>query len=158
MGSKPWHMQPGESAKAYQAFQAYVDMGAERSLERLGQMLDKSRTHLGVWSARFDWQARVRAFDEAATAKASDRALEDAAAVRARQAQHARAIQLRAMPKIASMDPGDMSMSEATRAWQVGAEAERKALGIADALDLTTGGGPIIPIIIGPADAEDDIE
>ena len=44
-----------------------------------------------------DWQARVRAFDEAAAAKAADRALEDAATVRSRQAQHAKAIQLRAI-------------------------------------------------------------
>ena len=158
MGGKPWHMQPGESAKAYQAFELYRDAGPGRTVEAVAASCNKSASLLNRWSSVYDWQARVRAFDEAAAAKASDRALEDAAAVRARQAQHARAIQLRAMQKIASMDPGDMSMSEATRAWQVGAEAERKALGIADALDLTTGGGPIIPIIIGPADAEDDIE
>jgi len=98
----------------------------------------------------------VRAFDEAAATKAADRALEDAVAVRARQAQHAKAIQLRAMQKIASMAPDDMSMAEATRAWQVGAEAERKALGIADALDLTTGGKPIIPTVFRPAAPDEE--
>lgn len=144
--SRPWNMRPDESAKAYQAFEVYRDMGADRSLEsmhRSGTVAAPLDT-LKKWSARHDWQARVRAFDEAAAAKASERALEDAATVRARQAQHAKAIQLRAMQKIAAMDPGDMSMGEATRAWQVGAEAERKALGIADRLEHSgPEGGPI---------------
>lgn len=135
MTARPWNMRPDESAKAYQAFEAYRDMGADRSLARLSQDHGKSIATVTEWSTRHDWQARVRAFDEAAAAKAADRALEDAAAVRARQAAHAKAIQLRAMQKIATMDPGDMSMAEATRAWQVGAEAERKALGIAEVVE-----------------------
>lgn len=144
MTARPWNMRPDESAKAYQAFEVYRDMGAGRTLERTSQDATVVLPTLKRWSVSFDWQARVRAFDEAAAAKAADRALEDAATVRARQAQHAKAIQLRAMQKIASMDPGDMSMGEATRAWQVGAEAERKALGIADRLEHSgPEGGPI---------------
>lgn len=135
MTARPWNMRPGETAKAYQAFEVYRDMGPDRSLERVGQALAKTRQSLDGWSTRFEWQARVRAFDEAAAAKAAEKALEDAASVRARQAAHAKAIQLRAMQKIATMDPGDMSMAEATRAWQVGAEAERKALGIAEVVE-----------------------
>lgn len=130
-------MRPDESAKAYQAFEAYRDMGADRSLERVhqGGTVAAPIDTLKKWSTRFEWQARVRAFDEAAAAKAAEKALEDAASVRARQAAHAKAIQLRAMQKIATMDPSDMSMAEATRAWQVGAEAERKALGIAEVVE-----------------------
>jgi hypothetical protein len=146
MTAKPWNLLGTETVKAYQAFEVYRDMGTGRSLERVHHEAT-TRPPLDTlkrWSATHDWQARVRAFDEAAAAKASERALEDAAAVRARQAQHAKAIQLRAMQKIAAMDPGDMSMAEATRAWQVGAEAERKALGIADRLEHSgPEGGPI---------------
>lgn len=149
MTVKPWNMRPDESAKAYQAFEVYRDMGADRTLERLGRHYGKTTGAMELWSARYDWQARVRAFDEAAAAKASERALEDAAAVRSRQAQHAKAIQLRAMQKIAAMDPGDMSMSEATRAWQVGAEAERKALGIPEKVEVTGDDGGPLRIVFG---------
>lgn len=153
MTARPWNMRPGETAKAYQAFEVYRDMGPDRSLERVGRALAKTRQSLDGWSTRFDWQARVRAFDEAAAAKAADRALEDAAAVRARQAAHAKAIQLRAMQKIAAVGPDEMSVAEATRAWQVGAEAERKALGIPDRLEHSGPDGGPIPVEVDTADA-----
>lgn len=144
MTARPWNMRPDETAKAYQAFEVYRDAGPGRTHDRVAADCSKTVSLIRQWSAAHGWAERVRAFDEAAAAKASERALEDAATVRARQAQHAKAIQLRAMQKIASMDPGDMSMGEATRAWQVGAEAERKALGIADRLEHSgPEGGPI---------------
>jgi hypothetical protein len=123
-------MLPGESAKAFQAFATYRDLGAERSLERVGKELGKTRQALDGWSTRFDWQARVRAFDEYVASRAADKAVESATSVRARQAQHAKAIQLRAVQKFAASGPADMSVAEATRAFQVGADVERKALGI----------------------------
>ena len=158
MTAKPWNMRPDETAKAYQAFEVYRDMGPGRSLERVGQALAKTRQALDGWSTRFEWGERVRAFDEAAAAKASERALEDAATVRSRQAQHAKAIQLRAMQKIAAMDPGDMSMAEATRAWQVGAEAERKALGIPEKVEVTGDDGGPLRIVFGYDDTADGID
>lgn len=155
MTARPWNMRPDETARAFQAFEAYRDMGPDRSLEKAHRQLT-TRSPLDVlkqWSARHDWQARVRAFDEAAAARASERALESAADVRARQAAHAKAIQLRAMQKIAAMDPGDMSMGEATRAWQVGAEAERKALNIADRVEHSGPDGAPIPVEVNDAEA-----
>ena len=128
--AKPWNMQPGETPKAYQAFEVYRDLGAERSVERAASALSKTRQNLVIWASRFDWAARVRAYDEHVAARAADKAVETAASVRARQAQHAKAIQFRAMQKFATVTPEGMSVGEATRAWQVGAEVERKALGI----------------------------
>lgn len=160
MAVRPWNMLPSETARAYQAFEVYRDMGTGRSLERVNQesTMRPPLNSLKAWSTTHDWQARVRAFDEAAAAKAADRALEDAATVRARQAQHAKAIQLRAMQKIAAMDPGDMSMSEATRAWQVGAEAERKALGIPEKVEVTGDDGGPLRIVFGYDDTAAGID
>jgi len=159
--ARPWNMRPSETARAFQAFEVYRDMGLDRSLERVASGDNPVTSGLPVlrnWSAANDWVARVRAFDEAAAAKAADRALEDAATVRARQAQHAKAIQLRAMQKIAAMDPGDMSMSEATRAWQVGAEAERKALGIPEKVEVTGDDGGPLRIVFGYDDTAAGID
>lgn len=152
MTTRPWNMRPDESAKAYQAFEVYRDMGADRSLERVSRTVPVRLPSVKDWSSKYSWQARVRAFDEAAAAKASAIALEDAATVRARQAQHAKVIQLRAMQKIAGTDPGDMTVGEATRAWQVGAENERKALGIPDKLEHSGPDGGPIPVDVETAD------
>jgi hypothetical protein len=54
---------PRESEEAHAAFLAYRDMGSIRSLGRVGQELGKSCTILGRWSAKFDWVARCRAWD-----------------------------------------------------------------------------------------------
>lgn len=156
--AKPWNMRPDEGAKAYQAFEQYRDAGPGRTVEAVAAACKKSVSLLNRWSSVNGWAERVRAFDEAAAAKAADRALEDAATVRARQAQHAKAIQLRAMQKIAAMDPGDMSMGEATRAWQVGAEAERKALGIPEKVEVTGDDGGPLRIVFGYDDTAAGID
>lgn len=128
----PWGMRPGETAKAYQAFEVYRDLGPERSLEKACRQLTTGSPLevLKQWSTRHDWQARVRAFDEFVASRAADKAVETAASIRARQAKHAQAMQLRAMQKFAVAGPEDMSVAEATRAFQVGAEVERKVMGI----------------------------
>lgn len=130
MTARPWNMRPDESAKAYQAFEVYRDYGPDRSLTRLSRDHGKSIATVTEWSTRHDWQARVRAFDEYVASRAADKAVESAASIRARQAKHAQAIQLRAMQKFAVATPDDMSIGEATRAFQVGAEVERKVMGI----------------------------
>ena len=158
MTAKPWNMRPGETTKAYQAFEVYRGMGSGRTLDRACAMLGKSRGTVERWMIANEWTSRVRAFDEAAAEKAAGIALEDAATVRARQAQHAKAIQLRAMQKIAAMDPGDMSMGEATRAWQVGAEAERKALGIPEKVEVTGDDGGPLRIVFGYDDTAAGID
>ena len=54
---------PKESAKAFAAFKAYLDMGPERSLEEVARKFTKSSRLLKRWSAKFDWAGRVAARD-----------------------------------------------------------------------------------------------
>lgn len=125
-----WDIQHDESSRAYEAFAVYRDLGPERSLVKAAQKLGKNVTTITQWSTRHDWVARVRAFDEYVASRTADKAVESAASIRARQAKHAQAIQLRAMQKFATVTPDGMSVGEATRAFQVGAEVERKVMGI----------------------------
>ena len=57
-----------ESARAYAAFTAYCAMGPGRSLDKVGQQLGyKSATapgHVTRWSTDYQWQTRVRAYDD----------------------------------------------------------------------------------------------
>jgi len=58
-----FEQQPRESAKAFAAFKAYLDMGPERSIAGVSQKLAKSVPFLKRWSVKFDWQGRVAARD-----------------------------------------------------------------------------------------------
>ena len=86
-----WERQEGESARAYEAFSLYRDMGASRSLAKVGQMLGKSRALMERWSVQHGWVDRVEALeardemlrreaiDEHVQAGAEDRAKREAA-------------------------------------------------------------------------------
>lgn len=59
----PWDRQKGETAKAFAAFQAYLDLGSERGLEGAGRKIGKCKAVLERWSLRWDWVNRTREFD-----------------------------------------------------------------------------------------------
>jgi hypothetical protein len=61
--ARAFEQQARESAKAFEAFSVYLNMGPERSLAAVGRKLGKSRALLERWSAKFDWAERVLAHD-----------------------------------------------------------------------------------------------
>lgn len=58
-----WERQPDESARAYEAFCLYRDMGPDRSLAKVGEMVGKSKAQMEKWSRRHGWVDRVRALE-----------------------------------------------------------------------------------------------
>jgi hypothetical protein len=52
-----------ETAKAYEAFKAYAEMGAGRSLDAVGRKLGKSTTLMERWSSVHGWKERVALWD-----------------------------------------------------------------------------------------------
>lgn len=63
MKIKPYDRLPGETAKAYEAFSVYRDMGTERSLEAVSKALGKSAAFLSRWSSKHDWVDRAESWD-----------------------------------------------------------------------------------------------
>jgi hypothetical protein len=65
----PWERLPKESARAYAAFCAYRDLGAERSIDAAGTQQLGSRSRKRAprtwfkWSRRFHWVKRAEAWD-----------------------------------------------------------------------------------------------
>src|SRR5690349_14258742 len=57
-----FEQQSKESAKAFAAFRAYLELGPERSLAAVGQKLGKSKVMMERWSRKFDWSVRVQAY------------------------------------------------------------------------------------------------
>ncbi len=76
--------QPRETAKAFAAFRAYLELGPERSLAAAGAKLGKSKVMMEKWSKKFDWPARAAAHGahlalverEAAEAAAKERGVD----------------------------------------------------------------------------------
>jgi hypothetical protein len=60
----PWERREDESPKAYAAFLAYLELGAERSIAKASGSTPGKQRWAEHWSSSFDWVARARAFDE----------------------------------------------------------------------------------------------
>lgn len=58
-----WDQQENESAKAFERFCLYRDMGAGRSLRKLAADLELNTSTLAEISTKNKWQERVAAFD-----------------------------------------------------------------------------------------------
>lgn len=80
----PWDRQPGETSKAYAAFQVYLDLADQRSTRRTAEALSKSEALINGWSRKHSWPARARAWDSMPR-KAVAHAYEEMAADIARQ-------------------------------------------------------------------------
>lgn len=106
---KPWERQKGESAQAYEAFVTYRDMGSDRSIRAVGQRLDKSRTQIGKWSSAWNWQERVRAYDNELEKEARAKAVKDRKAMTERHIGIAMQLQKKALEALSSLSVEDMS-------------------------------------------------
>lgn len=71
---------PDESGRAFNALSRYAEMGTERSLEKLRQDLGKNASYtrqLELWSAKYQWQDRVRSYDAVMAELAQKQASEE---------------------------------------------------------------------------------
>jgi hypothetical protein len=62
--SQEWQQQTDETAKAFQAAEAYFQMGPNRSLVAVAKKLGKNVSLMERWSKRWAWTRRARLFDE----------------------------------------------------------------------------------------------
>lgn len=58
-----WERQPGETPKAFEAFDLYCKLGEERSVRKVAQKLTKSDTIIKRWSSQWNWVNRARDYD-----------------------------------------------------------------------------------------------
>ncbi len=58
-----FEQQPRESDKAFAAFSVYLSQGPERSLAKTAAKLGRSKVLMEKWSSKFEWPARVAAFN-----------------------------------------------------------------------------------------------
>ena len=58
-----WLQRADEPANAFHAFTIYRDLGSARSLNAVATQLGVSKRQVTRYNTKYDWQARVRAFD-----------------------------------------------------------------------------------------------
>lgn len=151
--SEPWERQPGEGAKAYQAFALYRDAGIERSADKVAATLGKSRNMLYRWSVAHSWVLRASSFDrhEDRIFQLARRAQQRRAADR--QARIAGAMMSKLVERLQSLDVAKMSLREMAHWLDVTAKVERQALGIADKVEITgADGGPVEVAVLSDED------
>ena len=128
-----WLRQPGETEKAYAAFQIYLEMGEERTVTKCSQNVGKSRKQIDRWRGKFNWKERAQEYDNfIAYGKAikTQREIEVQFDRFGRMGDQLTALGL---TKAKGVDPAKLSHREAIEYIQLGlklAEARRAALTI----------------------------
>ena len=128
---RPWERQPGETEKAYEAFVAYRDLGAQRSVSAVSEKLSKSRQLISRWKAAYSWDERVLEYDNELQREAKRTASAELRKMNARQVKIAMQLQEAALQALARQNPSDMAPKDiiayikaATAIERAGREAE----------------------------------
>lgn len=122
---KPWERQKGESEKAFEAFTAYRDMGPERTISAVVKKLEKSRTLIDRWKDRWDWQERVRAYDNELEKEARAKAVRGRKDMTERHIKIAMQVQKKALEALASLSVEDMSPKDVKEYIKMATDLER---------------------------------
>ena len=106
--TKPWERQEGESVKAYEAFQCYLNLGETRSQRLVSEQLSKSRQLISRWSANYQWVERVAAYENDLQRQAHAEAVKKARQMADRHISIAMEMQQKALQALKKMDPRDI--------------------------------------------------
>lgn len=61
--SHPWERQPGETAKAWEAFRLYRELGPGRTLAEVARQSGKFDSQIARWSTANTWRDRIAALE-----------------------------------------------------------------------------------------------
>lgn len=155
----PWEQQPGESAKAFEAFAIYRDMGVERSVRKVTQRLNKSLTLIGKWSSRYNWPERARAYDRDLDRQAHAQAVRDVRSMTNRHIRIAMQLQAKALEaleqlNVATLSP-KMQLAFLAKATEIERMNRLSAAGMDDSVQQRDGAEGIEVVIEGEDDVDD---
>ena len=121
----PWERQKGESEKAFEAFSVYRDMGEKRTIVAVCKRLEKSRTLIDRWKDRWEWQERVRAYDNDLEREARAKAIKDRKDMTARHIGIAMQLQKKALEALQGLSVEDMSPKDIKEYIKMATDLER---------------------------------
>lgn len=134
---KPWERQPGESDKAFEAFCTYRDMGSERTLQKVGEKLGKSKTLMDRWSSENKWVDRVSAWEDEQDRILRQEQIKDIKKMRQRHADLAMKMLEKALEGIQYLEPEELNAVSISRLVEVASKLEQKSRGdTTDAVEM----------------------
>lgn len=130
-----WDKREDESAKAYEWFCRYRDMGTDRSHDKLHQKYSESTSKKSVtlrWSSKYAWVERAEAYDahlEAIKRKANEDRVRKTAEEHIDLADRIMEMLLRMLPQL---EDGGIKPTEWKNLAEFAVKTKRDALGVAD--------------------------
>ena len=137
---KPWERQPGEGTRAFAAFVAYRDVGDSRSYTGVAQKLNKSRTLVARWGARWRWQDRLSAWERNLEYERQVAHRKAIIEMNERHLTIARQCQQKVLGKLRSIgqqEINDLSVGDLAKLLAISVAVERSALGLSPSTKLT---------------------
>lgn len=120
-----WERQPGESAQAFEAFKIYRDLGLKRSNQEVCKELSKSRQLISRWKATWNWDERVRAYDNALEREAHKEAVKNLKDMTSRHIRISVQLQNKALEALQKMKVEDMSPRDIREYIKLATDLER---------------------------------
>jgi len=124
-----WERQEGETAQAFQAFAAYRDMGAERSLAKVAQKVGKSKPLMERWSRRWQWVIRAEAWDDEMDRQVRRELEKGITGMRKTHADIAHAMLVKALRALQAIPAEEMTPRDISTMVDVAAKLERLSRG-----------------------------
>lgn len=126
--AEPWERQKGERDSAWKAFQLYRDMletDGKRSIRVVAQRMNVSTTAIAKQSKRWNWQERVRAYDNELDRRARDKAVKERKSMISRHIGISMQLQKKALSALDSLSVEDLSPKEVREWIKLSTELER---------------------------------
>lgn len=144
-----WERQEGETQKAWEAFCIYRDLGADRSIAKVGKKLGKSAALMERWSAKYEWVSRCAAWDAEQDRIARQEQLKEIKKMRKRHAALASSMLIKAASALQNLPPEEISASEISRMVDVASKLERISRGdVGEVIEERDGGKAVSPVQI----------
>lgn len=124
---KIYDQQPGESTPAFEAFCAYRDLGPERSMVKLSDKLQKSKSTLEDWSRVNGWQTRIAAYNTAMDKVDRKKRRLAIQKMADRHSRIAAMFQEKVILRLQDLDVNTLSPSDLIRMFEVSAKVERES-------------------------------
>lgn len=125
---QPWERQKGESARAFEAFLVYLQMGPERSQQAVAQRCSKSVSLIRRWSSDNKWVERCRAWDNYLQQEAKKAAVAEVRKMNQRHAKMASAIQATAMQALQELGTDMVNPKNFASIVKLATDLERQSL------------------------------
>jgi len=125
---QPWERQKGESARAFEAFLVYLQMGPERSIRAVAQKCTKSVSLIRRWSSDNNWVERCRAWDNYLQQEAKKAAVAEVRRMNQRHVKMASAIQATAMQALQEMGTSMVNPKNFASVVKLATDLERQSL------------------------------